>query len=197
MIKIVKLVLLGFFVICVSPLILLTRLGYLFRFEEFLDMFGKMLSVFPGRPGSYLRIAYYKFVIRSIHSSVHIDFGSFLSRRDTVIEPGVVIGAYSIIGQAHIKKNTLISSRVSILSGKYQHGKALGSSGQSLKDNKMEFEKVLVGSGCWIGENVIIMDDVGDQCIVSAGSVITKKIPDHSLAIGNPARIMNRENWND
>jgi virginiamycin A acetyltransferase len=197
MIKIVKLALLTFFVVCLSPLIILTRIGYLLKYEGFLDMFGKMLSIFPGRPGSFLRIAYYKFAVTGIDLSVHIDFGSFLSRRDTVIEAGVVIGAYSIIGQAHIKKNTLISSRVSILSGKYQHGKAFGDSGKSLKENKMEFEKVQVGSGCWIGENVIIMDDIGDDCIISAGSVVTKKIPNHSLAIGNPARIMNRENWND
>jgi len=197
MIKVIKLLLLGFFMLCVSPLILLTRLAYVFKSEIFLDMFGKMLSLIPGRLGSYIRIAYYKFVVSGIDSSVYMDFGSFLARRDVRIEAGVVIGAYCIVGQAHINKNTLISSRVSIMSGKYQHGKAFGDKGKSLKENKMEFEKVQVGSGCWIGENVIIMDNVGDDCIISAGSVVTKKIPDHSLAIGNPARAMNRENWND
>jgi len=34
------------------------------------------------------------------------------------------------------------------------------------------------------------MADVGEHCIVGAGSVVTKPIPDFSVAVGNPARVI-------
>lgn len=50
-----------------------------------------------------------------------------------------------------------------------------------------------IGSNVLVGNNATILDDaeIGDFCIVGAGSLITSgtKIPDHSLAIGVPARI--------
>ncbi len=50
---------------------------------------------------------------------------------------------------------------------------------------------VVVGNDCWIGGGVIICPGVriGDRCIIGAGSVVTKDIPDDSLAVGNPAVI--------
>lgn len=31
---------------------------------------------------------------------------------------------------------------------------------------------------------------VGDNCVIGAGSVVTKDIPAHSVAVGNPARVI-------
>lgn len=49
-----------------------------------------------------------------------------------------------------------------------------------------------IGSQTFIGANSIIMPGVkvGDNCIVGAGSVVTKDVPDNSLVVGNPARIL-------
>ena len=43
----------------------------------------------------------------------------------------------------------------------------------------------------WIGAGVIILDGVtiGESSIIGAGSVVTKNIPDHSMAFGVPARV--------
>lgn len=50
---------------------------------------------------------------------------------------------------------------------------------------------VTIGEDCWIGGGVIICPGVkiGNRCIIGAGSVVTKDIPDDSLAVGNPAII--------
>jgi maltose O-acetyltransferase len=56
-----------------------------------------------------------------------------------------------------------------------------------------EFSKpVTIGNDCWIGGNCIILPGVtiGNGCTVGAGSVVTKDIPDNSLAVGNPAKVI-------
>ena len=34
------------------------------------------------------------------------------------------------------------------------------------------------------------MADIGDKCLIGAGSVVTRSIPDYSIAVGNPAKII-------
>lgn len=48
---------------------------------------------------------------------------------------------------------------------------------------------VTIGKDCWIGGGVIICPGVtiGDRCIVAAGSVVTRDVPNDSLVAGNPA----------
>lgn len=54
-----------------------------------------------------------------------------------------------------------------------------------------EEKKVIIGNNVWIGANCFIMPgaEIGDGCIVSAGSVVGRKvIPPYSILAGNPAR---------
>ncbi|RYP09972.1 hypothetical protein DL765_008241 [Monosporascus sp. GIB2] len=65
---------------------------------------------------------------------------------------------------------------------------------QSRRDG-IEFAKpVTIGDDCWIGGNVTIMPGVtiGKGCTVGAGSVVTKDIPDFSVAVGSPARVVKK-----
>lgn len=52
-----------------------------------------------------------------------------------------------------------------------------------------------IGKNCFIGGRALIMPGVtiGDNCVVGAGSVVTKDVPDRCLVAGNPARVL-REN---
>ena len=65
------------------------------------------------------------------------------------------------------------------------------------KDQAMfNLEPVFIGEGCWIGQNAVIMPGVtvGKFAIIGANSVVNKKIPEYSIAVGNPARVIKR--WN-
>jgi len=42
----------------------------------------------------------------------------------------------------------------------------------------------------WLGANVIILDDVGEGCVIGSGSVVTKTVPDWSVAVGSPAKVI-------
>jgi maltose O-acetyltransferase len=53
---------------------------------------------------------------------------------------------------------------------------------------------ITIGDDCWIGGNAIICPGViiGNGCVIGAGSVVTKNIPDNSLAVGNPAKVIRK-----
>ena len=52
-------------------------------------------------------------------------------------------------------------------------------------------EPVTIGDNVWLGGNVTILPGVtiGDNCVIGAGSVVTKDIPDGCVAAGNPANV--------
>lgn len=54
------------------------------------------------------------------------------------------------------------------------------------------FGKVRIGDNCHIGMNALIMPGVtiGKNCIIGAGAVVTRDIPDNSVAVGVPARVI-------
>lgn len=51
---------------------------------------------------------------------------------------------------------------------------------------------VTIGDDVWIGANAVILPGVhiGKHCVVAAGAVVTKDVPDHSLVAGVPAKII-------
>lgn len=50
---------------------------------------------------------------------------------------------------------------------------------------------IVIGNDVWIGMNATIMDNVriGDGCVIGAGSVVSKDVPDYAIVVGNPARV--------
>jgi acetyltransferase-like isoleucine patch superfamily enzyme len=61
--------------------------------------------------------------------------------------------------------------------------------------------RVRVGSGSWLGHGTVVLPgaDIGRNVAVGAGSVVTGRLPDFSVAVGNPARVIRRfvegEGW--
>lgn len=62
-----------------------------------------------------------------------------------------------------------------------------------------EEEPVIIGNDVWIGDRVTILPGVqiGDGCIVGAGSVVTRSLPAFSIAAGNPARVIRSRRESD
>lgn len=60
--------------------------------------------------------------------------------------------------------------------------------------NKLPYTygKIILKKGCHIGMGTIVMPGVtiGEGSIIGAGSVVTKDIPDWSIAVGNPAKVI-------
>lgn len=62
-----------------------------------------------------------------------------------------------------------------------------GIEGRPVKD-----APVRIGNGSWIGARAIILPGVtvGERCLVAAGAVVSKDVPDRTLVAGNPARVI-------
>ncbi|WP_407799025.1 sugar O-acetyltransferase [Staphylococcus aureus] len=59
------------------------------------------------------------------------------------------------------------------------------------------FEKagpINIGSNTWLGGHVAVLPGVtiGEGSVIGAGSVVTKDIPPHSLAVGNPCKVVRK-----
>lgn len=56
---------------------------------------------------------------------------------------------------------------------------------------------ITIGKNCWIGSKVTILDgvNIGNGCIIAAGSVVTKSFAENSIIAGVPAKLLkNRTN---
>ncbi|WP_418233546.1 acyltransferase [Butyricimonas virosa] len=58
-------------------------------------------------------------------------------------------------------------------------------------------KEIIIEDESHIGANAVIVAGVhiGKRCQIGAGSVVTKNIPDYSVAVGNPAKIIKQYNF--
>ena len=57
----------------------------------------------------------------------------------------------------------------------------------------LEYAKpITIEDNCWLASNVVVCGGVtiGEGSVIGAGSVVTRNIPPHSLAVGNPCRVI-------
>jgi len=60
----------------------------------------------------------------------------------------------------------------------------------------VETKPITIKDDVWIGANAVITAGVsiGKHAVIAAGSIVTKDVPDFSIAAGNPARILKKYN---
>ena len=56
----------------------------------------------------------------------------------------------------------------------------------------LEAKPVVIGNDVWIGRRAIILPgvNIGNGCVIGAGAVVTKDVPDFSVSVGVPARVI-------
>jgi acetyltransferase-like isoleucine patch superfamily enzyme len=62
----------------------------------------------------------------------------------------------------------------------------------NIQDGRVSTSPVRIGAGTWIADRVSILPgaDIGKGCFIGSNSVVNKPIPDFSIAIGFPARVV-------
>jgi virginiamycin A acetyltransferase len=154
-----------------------------------------LLAVFPGRIGSYLRVAFYRRVLAFCDPSACIEFGVLFSKCGTTIGKNVYIGPYSQIGLATIEDDVLIGPSVLLLSGSTAHG--FQRLDIPIREQSGVVQRLRIGADSWIGAGAILMADVASQTIVGAGSVVTKTYATQQILVGNPARLLRSRTQSD
>jgi virginiamycin A acetyltransferase len=150
--------------------------------------FSQFLSLFPGKIGSYFRIGFYRYTASYCHPISVISFATIFSQQDITIEKGVYIGPQCNIGKCHIQQDCLLGSGVHVMSGSGQHD--FSDINIPIQQQGGHYEKIIIGQDSWIGNGSLIMANVGKQCIVAAGSIVVKEVPDYAIVAGNPAKII-------
>lgn len=53
---------------------------------------------------------------------------------------------------------------------------------------------IVIGNDVWIGAGAVFLDGVhvGDGCVVGANTLVNRDIPDYSIAVGNPVKIVGK-----
>ncbi len=93
-------------------------------------------------------------------------------------------------GGIKIGDDVVIAKDVSIISSNH----AFRKSGEKINSQGYENAKkpITIGNDVWIGDRAIILKEVsvGNGAVIGAGSVVTKDLPNYSIAAGNPARVI-------
>jgi acetyltransferase-like isoleucine patch superfamily enzyme len=163
--------------------------------------------------GGHLRVAFvYKNVCASSYRELTLG-------KDSVVEEGTTIEGPLTLGEmAVIGKRVCIEGPVTLGYGSTLREGCVAINYTTLEDwvgissnvhfitfthdigdvkrrvGKIKFKPILVRSGTWIGTQTTVMPGVtiGVGCVIGAGSLVTKDIPDNSLAVGRPAQVIRK-----
>lgn len=98
-----------------------------------------------------------------------------------------------------IEDNVLIASKVYI--SDHNHGSYKGDEQDSPmsipKERKIYSSPIKIEKNVWIGELCCVLQGVtiGEGSIIGAMSVVTKDIPPYTIAVGSPAKLIKRYNF--
>lgn len=117
-------------------------------------------------------------------------------------EPCLIIGEDSQIHQnCHITcadritigKKTIIVANVTITDIIHPHEDLAIPTNSA----KIKTKPVSIGDETYIYNNCVILpgSQIGRNCVIGANSVVTSNIPDYSIAVGNPAQVIKRYNF--
>lgn len=144
-----------------------------------------------------------------IYGSVRMDtppYRRFTIGRDSVIESfscinnavgDVVIGDKTriglhctIIGPVTIGNNVNLAQGIVVTALNHNFTDCT----KRIDEQGISTKEVTIGNDVWIGANATILPGVtiGRHCVVAAGSVVTKDVPDYTVVGGVPARIMKK-----
>lgn len=112
--------------------------------------------------------------------------GRFVMGRRVQIATGCFIGAGG--AGLSIGDDVLISPNCTILTGNYKFDRL----DLPLPEQGTVSKGVHIGDRVWIGANSVVLDgaDIGENVIVSAGSVVSGRINPNSIVLGNPAKVI-------
>lgn len=97
------------------------------------------------------------------------------------------------VAPVHIGRNVFFAPRVALFTA----GHPIDA---EVRNEELEFGKpITIGDDVWVGGNVTVNPGVtiGSDVVIGSGSVVTKDIPSHVVAAGNPCRVLRPINDQD
>lgn len=128
----------------------------------------------------------------NIQGSIYVESGAVLSIGNNVGISSAHIWATKSI---QIGNNVKIGADVLIMDSDLHSLNYMDRRGPNDKHNAKK-SPIFIGDDVLIGARSIVLKGchIGNRCIVGAGSIVTKDVPDDTIVGGNPARVIGRIN---
>lgn len=148
-----------------------------------------------GSAARHLRAAAARHLLRQAGGNINIeprvDFGS---GAQVSLGDHSGIGARSRVEAAVIERGVIMGPEVMILARNHLFTDPdvwIGRQGDT------EVLPVTIGEGSWVGARVTILPGVtiGRYCVIGAAAVVSRDVPDYSVVVGNPGRVI--RTWYD
>ncbi len=141
------------------------------------------------RPGKHLRAAL--FLLPALFSPTSSLRAAFHRLRGVDLAPDVEVG-YEVLfdnlfpERVHVGSGATISARSTILS--HDEAKAYAWGGREIVAD------TYIGDGAFLGVAAVILPGVriGARSIIGAGAIVTHDVPQETIAVGIPARVIRR-----
>lgn len=110
-----------------------------------------------------------------------------IGENSTILHSGYIWAGYE--SKIIIGKDVMIGPNTMIVA--FDHGMVIDPKTPFKKQDYLE-KDIIIGNNVWIGANVVILKgvEIGDNCVVAAGSVITKSLKNNSIAAGIKAKVI-------
>jgi acetyltransferase-like isoleucine patch superfamily enzyme len=164
----------------------------LFGADKVFQGWSQAVSLWPGLIGVYLRRAFYRCVLRECGPGSWIGFGTIISHSTARIGTKVYVGPFCSLGDVTLEEDVLLGSHISIMNGSSQHG--TDRIDIPIREQPGSWPHITIGRNTWIGDRAIVMANIGMNCVIGAGSLVTKPIPDFAVAVGVPAKVVRFRN---
>lgn len=140
----------------------------------FLSLRGSLVSPFLGSCGRNLRlgrhVTFYNPQHIHIGNDVYVAYGCWLMAGETItVGDEVMFGPYCVV----------VSSSHTAVDGSFRFGLAAR-------------QPIRIGRGSWLAAHIVVAMGarIGSGCLIGAQSVVTGEVPDHVLAVGQPAKMI-------
>ncbi|MBD3170386.1 MAG: acyltransferase [candidate division Zixibacteria bacterium] len=164
----------------------------LWAFFEFKQCFRTYVNLFPGNTGAIIRRVYYRPRFKHCGKNLLIDRGFRLTEPEKIsigdnfhANSGLYITSG---GGVEIGDYVLIGPDVKIWSVNHN----FEDPDEMILNQGWNYSKVVIEDDVFIGAGSIILpgSEIGRGSVVSAGTVLSKKVPPFSIVAGNPGRII-------
>ena len=134
------------------------------------------------------RVAFARKILRHCGQEANIERNAYYTPAASLGDCSSIGVNCEVYGTVNIGNDVMMGPECIIYTRGHKHDRV----DITMIEQGFEEKPVSIGDDVWLGRRVMIMPGVkiGNGCVIGAGAVVTKDIPDYSIACGVPAKVV-------